>query len=246
MDHVRLGARYRALRHRLGWRQRDLADRCGVSQGLISLIERGHNGQVSSRTLDRVAGALDAEFVGMLRWRGGDLDRLLDEDHAHLLGAVAAPLARMGWLVQAEVTYAVYGERGSIDLLAWHAARSILLVIEIKTEIVSIEETLRKHDEKARLAPRIAAERFGWRPGATAKLLVLPATSTARRRVDRHAAVMRAAYSDRLATIRTWIRDPIGPMSGVLFEDPAAGNGRSARRRRIRRLPEDGPTSRLG
>jgi hypothetical protein len=61
------------------------------------------------------------------------------------------------------VSYSVYGERGSIDLLAWHPAIRTLLVIEVKTEVSSVEAMLRKHDEKVRLAPRVAAERFDGR-----------------------------------------------------------------------------------
>jgi hypothetical protein len=56
----------------------------------------------------------------------------------------------------------VFGERGSIDLLAWHESSRTLLVIELKTELTSVEETLRRHDSKVRLAPGIARERFGW------------------------------------------------------------------------------------
>ena len=75
----------------------------------------------------------------------------------------------------------MYGERGSIDLLAWHEASRTLLVIEFKTELTSIEETLRRHDSKVRLAPGIARERFGWDPAVDARLLVLPEDRTARR-----------------------------------------------------------------
>jgi Holliday junction resolvase-like predicted endonuclease len=71
----------------------------------------------------------------------------------------------------------VYGERGSIDLLAWHEATRTLLVVEVKTEVASIEATLRKHDEKVRLARRVAADRFGWQATVTSRLLVLPRTS---------------------------------------------------------------------
>ena len=57
-----------------------------------------------------------------LWFRGADLDRLLDEGHAALVGAVASRLASLGWEVRPEVSFAVYAERGSIDLVEWHAA----------------------------------------------------------------------------------------------------------------------------
>jgi ornithine carbamoyltransferase len=62
-------------------------------------------------------------------------------------------------------------------------------VIEVKTEIASVEELLRRHDAKVRLAPRIAEARFGARPMVTARLLVVADSSTNRRRLERMAAV---------------------------------------------------------
>ena len=115
---VRIGARFRALRHRLGWRQADVAKRAGVSAGVVSLVECGRLERVSLAKLRSIAQALDADFVIQLRWRGGDLDRLLDEGHATMVGVVAKLLKSSGWLVRVEVSYSVYGERGSIDVLA--------------------------------------------------------------------------------------------------------------------------------
>jgi transcriptional regulator with XRE-family HTH domain len=45
MDDIRVGAAFRAVRIRRGWRQQDVADRAGVSRALISLIERGKSGR---------------------------------------------------------------------------------------------------------------------------------------------------------------------------------------------------------
>jgi transcriptional regulator with XRE-family HTH domain len=224
---VRIGARFRALRFRLGWRQIDLAQRARVSKSLVSLLERGQLERVSIARLRAIARALDAEFVLGLRWRGGDLDRLLDEGHAMLVGHVAELLRAAGWTVQLEVSYAIYGERGSIDIVAWHPTSRILLVVEVKTDLVVIEETLRKHDEKVRLAPRIVAER-GWRPASVARLLILPEHSTPRRRVERHRAVLTAAYPSRGLEVRRWLAAPSGQMAGLLFVD--VGRGRRAGR----------------
>jgi len=207
------------LRHRRGWRQADLAALAGVSQDVVSLIERGRLDLVSLEKIRRIALELDAEFVLQLRWRGGDLDRLLDEGHASMVGRTAGLLRSLGWEVGAEVSYSIYGERGSIDLLAWHEASRTLLVIEVKTELVSLEETLRKHDEKARLARRVAEEQLGWRPRAVGRLLILPDHITARRRVARHAAVLEVAYPARGSAVRAWLRGPEPQMSGLIFPD---------------------------
>ena len=162
----------------------------------------------------------------------------MDEGHAALVGRVALMLRELGWDVRLEVSFSVYGERGSIDVLAWHPVARVLLVVEVKTELVAVEETLRKHDQKARLGARIAAERFGWEARAVGRLLVLPSLSTPRRRVERHAAVMDVAYPLRSVSLRRWLEAPGGAAAGLLFLDVSSGaaKGRSAiARKRIRR-----------
>lgn len=237
MDDVRLGRRYRALRHRLRWRQVDVGTRAEVSQDLVSLVECGHIEDVSVRALRRQARALGAELRLELHFRGAELDRLLDEGHAALVGAVARRLEALGWETRPEVSYAVFGERGSIDLVAWHAASATLLVIEVKTELVSVEETLRRHDAKVRLAAKVVRERFGWQARRVARLLVLPDDSTPRRHVRRHAAVLGVAYPLRGPGLRRWLSEPSGSVSGLAFLAPTI-DGRTSRhpvsRRRVR------------
>jgi len=236
MNDVQIGIRFRALRQRRGWRQEDLADRAGVSQDVVSRIERGRLENVPLAKLRRVAAALDADFVLLLRWHGGDLDRLTDEGHAHLVGRVIELLKAGGWQVRTEVSYSIYGERGSIDVLAWHPGTRTLLVVEVKTELVSVEETIRKHDEKARLAARIAAEQLGWTAAAVARILVLPDRSTPRRHVDRHRSVLDAAYPVRGMAVRRWLEQSVGGIAGILWLDPGTGvDSRPLARKRIRR-----------
>jgi transcriptional regulator with XRE-family HTH domain len=85
MNDAAIGRAIRALR-RLGWRQRDLAARAGVSQQLISELECGRLGASGLGRIRRVTAALDADAVLVIRWRGGELDRLLDERHAAVVG----------------------------------------------------------------------------------------------------------------------------------------------------------------
>ena len=233
MDDGQVGRRFRALRHRLQWRQTDLADRAAVSAGVVSLVERGRLERVSLRKVRRIARELDAEFTSILRWRGGDLDRLVDEGHASMVGTVITNLRNQGWDPKPEVSYSEFGERGSIDILAWHPPTRSLLVVEVKTELVSVEETLRKHDVKTRLAAKVASQ-FAWRPAVTSRLLVLPNVSTPRRRVERHDAVLRAAYPSRGSDVREWLHSPRDSMSGLLFVRPERGAG-AISRKRIRR-----------
>lgn len=182
-----------------------LADRAGPARRHPAASVRG------------VARALGAELIVTLRWRGGELDRLADEGHAALVGAVMQVLQAAGWLVQPEVSYSIFGERGSIDIMAWHREERVLLVVEVKTDLTSIEETLRRHDAKVRLASEIARERFGWQARAVARLIVLPGSATARRRVRRHASILGRAYPDRARSVRRWLHRPTGAFSGLLF-----------------------------
>ena len=217
MDDVRVGRILRQLRIRKRWRQRDVAASAGVSQSAISLIERGHLASMSIRAVRRVFAAVDARFEGTVTWRGGLVDRLLDERHAQLVGAFTTELVGLGWEVHVEVTFSEFGERGSIDILALHRAGLVALVIEIKAELITIDDTIRRLDIKARLAQKLVFERFGWRPNRVARLLVIEEGATARRRVAIHAATLMAAFPDRGPLVRAWLRRPVGGLSGLRF-----------------------------
>lgn len=217
VDDLRLGRIARALRHRRGWRQSDVAAASQLSQDAISRIERGRIAALPLAKLRRAAAALDADIRVTLHWRGGELDRLIDEGHAHLVGRTVELLKGIGWHVRTEVSFSIFGERGSIDVLAWHASTRTLLVVEIKTELTTVEETIRRHGAKARLGPQIAAEQLGWRAASVGRLLVLPDLSTPRRRVERHAPVLAAAYPDRGIALRKWLGEPDRAASGLMF-----------------------------
>jgi transcriptional regulator with XRE-family HTH domain len=232
MNDVVLGRALRAIRIHLCLRQTDVATRAGVAQQLVSRVERGDSGRMSRRTVGRVLEAVGADVVTIVRWRGGQLDRLLDEAHAALVGATADLLRRHGWKVLTEVTYAEWGERGSIDILAWHAATRRLLVVEVKTQIASAEELLRRHDEKVRLGPKLARDRFGVAPRSLTRLLVLANRTSNRTRLARLEASVGATYPARGRAVRDWIADPsaTAAMDGVLLlGQPARTRGRTRR-----------------
>ena len=163
------------------------------------MAERGQMDGLTLGLLLRIAAALEIQLDLRPRWRGGDLDRLLDAKHAALGERVAAYMARVpGWVIVPEVSFAFYADRGRVDILAWHPVSRSLLVIELKTEIVDVQETLGTLDMKRRLAKKIAAER-GWYPASVSVWLVVagsrhePKTSgrsphTARGRVPGRAA----------------------------------------------------------
>jgi transcriptional regulator with XRE-family HTH domain len=244
MDVV-LGKSFRALRIRRGLRQTDLARLAHVSRGMISKIERGEIAAVPLRVLRAVAGALGASVDLKLRWHGEGLDRLLDEAHARLVDATVVLLREGGWDVAVEVSFAILGERGSIDVLAWHEATGSLLVIEVKSVVPDSQAMLHGLDRKARLAPQLAEER-GWECRNVGRLLVAGESSTARQRISRLAATYDTALPDRNVEVRRWIRKPDGSLRGLLLLRNAPGGSTkrpSTTRERIRRPsdPDRGP-----
>ena len=244
MDDQRFGTAIRLLRLRRGWSQQDLAGRAGLSRASISRIERGHCATLTLRALRVVAGVLDVRLESEVRWRGGQLDRLLDERHAAMQESIAGRLTALsGWTFTTEASFSVYGERGSIDVLGWHAKRRALLVGELKTELDDLQDTTATLDRKQRLAPVVARER-GWGPAETVgRWLILGERGSNRRRVQSHSAVLRNAFPDDGHRAVSWLADPVGPFSGLSFlpvATPGSARGvhRQDRRAPSRRAPE--------
>ena len=168
-------------------------------------------------TLRRIFEAAGASLVVDVRWRGGELEHLRDARHAQLSAAFARMAEGLGWTAIPEYTYSEFGERGSIDLLCINRPLLAIAVIEIKSELLSLEATLRKHDEKVRLAPALVQRQLGWRPRAVARVLVLPDTSTARRRVAAARSLLDIALPARAVELRAWMKRPLGVVGGIWF-----------------------------
>lgn len=239
MDSVRIGRSVRDIRIHLGWRQDELAGRAGVSRTFVSKVERGRLLESADvARLERVCRAVGGELDVRVRWRGEALDRLLDEAHARLVEAFVTLLREAGWVVELEVTFNEYGERGSIDVFAWYPVAGALLVAEIKSLIVDAQGTLAPVDRKARLAPKLARAR-GWVPRSISRLLVVAEGSTNRGRVARLDETFRAAFPVRGPDLKRWLRSPgSGSISGLLFlRNDTTAHRTSARlgRQRVRR-----------
>ena len=198
-------------------------------------------------TIRRIFAAVDAGFEGIVHWRGAGLDRLLDARHASLIAARVHRLTDGGWDPSVEVTYSVYGERGSIDILGARVSVRAVLVEEVKSELANLEATIRKLDEKVRLVrQRVALDHLGWHPVTVGRLLVLPDSTTARRRVAALDTVLRVAFPDRGSDVRRWLQEPVGPFSGILFQPDIATSDRKLDRRGFQRVrgprdPDPGP-----
>jgi transcriptional regulator with XRE-family HTH domain len=223
-DDERLGHLFRKVRRRSGLTQEQVASSAGVTVEDLHLVEAGEIDQVRVGRARAAFAAVGGRLYLNPWWHGASADRLLDEDHAAIVERAAAVFTRRGWRVIPELTFAEFGERGSIDLFAGHDLRAAVAVCEIKSVFGSLEETNRSLDVKVRLAPKIAERIFGWRPAKIGRLLIVPDETTVRRVVGKHETTMAAAYPDRGRAVRAWLRNPDRPMAGIWFVSfPAVG-----------------------
>lgn len=219
MDDVQLGRACRMARVRLRLRQADVGAGARVSQSLVSRIERGDLDRIPLATVRRVAGRLGISVDLRARWRGGELDRMLAAAHSLLQDEVAAALRAAGWDVVPEVTFSIYGERGSVDILARHPPTGVLLVVEIKTQLVDVGELLSTFDRKRRLTPAVATAR-GWPIGPVSAWVVMAEGRTNRRHVATHRHIVRAALPADGRTMHPWLRQPGHPVAALSFWTP--------------------------
>jgi len=229
-------------------RQEDVGSAASVSRSTVARIESGQIERIAFGTLRAVGAAVGTDVDILARWHGEALDRLLDEAHAGVLDTAVELFRAAGWTVAVEATFAIRGERGSIDLFAWHEPTGLVAVDEIKSVMPDASSTIIGLDRKTRLAPIIARER-GWTCRGVARFLVIGEGRTARRRVEGHKSMFGAAFPVRGRAAEAWIRAPtMPPISGLLFLRPPAARassdtravGVTARpigRQRVRRPP---------
>ena len=230
-----MGSVFRAVRIRKRWRQVDVARAAQTSQSMVSRLERGHLRRLSIGSLLRVAEALEIRIDWLPRWRGGDLDRMMNAGHAALHERVARLFVGTPWLMAPETTFAHYGERGVIDVLAFHPGSGALLVIELKTDLVDIQQLMTAVDRYRRLAPRIARER-GWLAQSVSVWAALRDTKTNRRRAADHASVLRVAFPQDGRTTRRWLRAPTGSIAALSFVADGAERRGAASSSGVRRV----------
>ena len=250
---ARLAAAFRAVRIRRGWRQEDVAAKAGVSRTTYARAEAGQVDMITLGTLRRIAAVLEIRIDLTPRWRGEELDRLVNARHSAMHEHVAAAVAAIpGWVSFPEVSFAIFGDRGVVDILAWHAASRTAIVIELKTAITDAQAVLGAFDRKRRLALQIARER-GLDPVTVGCWLAVADSPTNRRRVNLHHSLFRSALPNDARDLRQWLRQPAGQIAALSFLAPpvATGDRRGfAARRRVRaslgattrvRMSERGP-----
>lgn len=249
-DDYRIGRMVLELRISRGLRQEDVASRAGLSRPTLSRLERGLVDGLTVGSLRAISRALEMPSIVSLGWRAPEIDRLRDRRHAAMVEQMVAILGALGWEARPEYSFSHYGERGAIDILAWHAASGTLLIVETKTRLWDIQDLLSVLDRKRRLLPGLVRCENGWAARAVGVLLVLPEMSTHRHVVDRHSATFGAVMPKRQRAVRTWLAKPVGDLGGILFLPNAhhdyigqrAGRRRAhARRPGTLRQPIPGP-----
>jgi transcriptional regulator with XRE-family HTH domain len=183
MRTIAMGRLLRMLRLRKGWRQVDVAAKARLSPSAIGRHERGWCGSVAA--LERHAAVFDMRVDVRLIGRGGDLARLADEEHAAIIESLAAWSREHGFVTEAEASFSEWGERGRIDLLAFDPRTGTLVIVEVKTLLVDLQDLFGALGVKTRLSSTIAKRR-GWHPRRTVTVLAVADTSANRTSVSRH------------------------------------------------------------
>jgi transcriptional regulator with XRE-family HTH domain len=220
MNAGRIGRVLRGIRIHQGRSQNDVAERAGVSQSFYSRAERGDVGGITVGSLDRVVEALGASLQLEIRYRGALADRLADASHASLVDFVVGVLRAAGWMVELEFGFNVYGERGSVDVLAWHASTRTLLIVEVKSRFADLQAMLLSLARKLRLVPGVVRDELSWDAAAVGRIVVTYGSHGNRSVMAKHAETFDAALPARSVAIRSWLRAPAGAIAGVWLVSP--------------------------
>jgi transcriptional regulator with XRE-family HTH domain len=113
---LRLGTALREARMAAGLEQSEVASRAGVSQPLVSYLERGQGGGTTLETWSRVAAAVGEQFVAFLEHSSG-ANQPRDLEHLKRQSALISIAARGGWQALPELAIDPFRARSrSIDV----------------------------------------------------------------------------------------------------------------------------------
>ena len=208
----------RSERRRLGLRQEDVAARAGVSRSTVSRIE---NGLLSGLTVGAARAVAEVVAIQLpfapRSLRSASIERQIDWRHAALVEATLKRLNQLGWESIVEYSFNDYGDRGSVDILAWRPEVRALLIVEAKSDLRNVQETLHAPDIKARVVPRLVGADRGWRAEVVGVVMVVADLRVERQRIDRHRSTFDAALPARTVEVRRWLERPAGPLRGLAF-----------------------------
>jgi transcriptional regulator with XRE-family HTH domain len=236
---IDFGRVIRDVRVAYGWSQRELARRSRTSQSVISRIECGRAEAFDLAVIGRVFETLGIRMqvrfevppaVAVRRERSPGHDRCV----VH----VARRLQRAGYEVATEVEVGDGRWRAWIDVLAFHPASGLLIVIEVKTELHDVPAEQRRLASYERES-WAAARRLGWDADRRISALLLLRTAAIDRVVAANRSLLRLAVPGTAADLLRWTGDPLhAPHNGRALAsfDPRA--------RRVAWLTDPGPDAR--
>jgi transcriptional regulator with XRE-family HTH domain len=223
----------------LGWSERTLAQRAGVSQSTVNRLARDGASTIAIGRIERLLDAAGARVEVIVRSPSvvGE-SRQRDAAHAPCSGHIRARLEPGGWAVDQEVEVGDGSVRGWIDTLAFHARARTMLVAEIKTEsddIGAAQRQLAWYEREAWAAARQRA----WNVERVVVLLLLLMTQRNDDLVARNSQLLRQLLPVRGLRLQAIVDDPASLdrriCRGLAMIDP-----RSRRRGWLRAAVVDG------
>ena len=214
MSDARAGAALRAVRIRRGWRQQDVADRAGVARTIVARLERGRLDEVAGRRARPRRRRLDVRLDIVAAGRAANSNAWSMRATLLCTKRLARLSALPGWQVEPEVSFAIYGERGS-STVGWHAGRRALLVIELKTEIVDVQALIGPSIGRRLAAARRRRSGMAAAAGVDVGLLAESRTKRSGSGRTRHSAPRRLPTDGR--GLAGWLADPMARVDGLTF-----------------------------
>jgi len=207
---VSIGHEIRRLRLDVGLSQRELAERAGIDNGFLSLIERALR-EPSLTVLVAIAAALGGSIN--IRLYPGTGPRLRDPIQARITEALIK-LLHPRWTRMIEVPVH-RPARGVIDLVAHDEAAGIIVATEVQSELRRLEQQIRWSNEKAESLPSADLWRFVEGAPRIDRLLVLRSTRTNRDLVNRFRATIETAYPASPTDAYRALTTPDAPWPGA-------------------------------
>jgi transcriptional regulator with XRE-family HTH domain len=192
----------------VGWTQRDLASRAGVSQATVCRAEAG-----SAASLDMILAGRLFTALGLRSqlevddFRLDDRRRQQDGLHAMVNGTSARRHEHDGWLTAMEVMIGSDVPYGWIDLLAFRETDRALLVQETKSDIPDMGRLQRSLAFYERSAPGVARA-LGWDAVSVTVLAVVLDTEAVARRLADHRDLVVRAFPASVRSTAAWLADP--------------------------------------
>jgi transcriptional regulator with XRE-family HTH domain len=166
---VGLGSQIREARIARRWTAQALADRAGVSRGLVYLLEAGET--ASTEATVRLATALglrvELDLVDPRRRAGLRPVRMADPVHSAMGEFEAGHFRRLGYPHGLDEPYQHYQFAGRADVVAWDLATRALLHLENRTRFPDFQEMAGSYNSKRAYLGRALAERLGIRGWAS-------------------------------------------------------------------------------